>query len=379
MFIFLIALTTSLVLTFAVVVFSSRGMLRGHDNRFDQPQKIHERSVPRIGGLAIFFALVVVAGIAGFRGGTADAWIPAILVACAVPAFLAGSVHDFTDRLTPRGRLFATAASALLAYSALGTSLSRTGVPGLDWVASMTIGAVGFAVLAVVGIAHAVNIIDGLNGLAAMCVVIMLAAIAYVAFEVGDTLIASMSLAIIGAVLGFFVWNYPAGIIFLGDGGAYVLGFLVAEVALLLLLRNNQVSPLFALLVCIYPVFETLFSAYRRFWLRGSAPSLPDGIHLHSLVYKRLIGWAIGGRSADELVRRNSMASPYLWVLCSASVAPAVLFWDQPLLLGLFIVLFGTTYILLYQRIVRFKSPRWLRLGRRSTTPGTLPDDNPST
>ena len=65
-------------------------------------------------------------------------------------------------------------------------------------------------------------------------------------------------------MLGFFVWNFPAGLIFLGDGGAYFLGFYVAELAILLLHRNPAVSPMFPLLLCIYPVFETLFSIYRR-------------------------------------------------------------------------------------------------------------------
>jgi UDP-N-acetylmuramyl pentapeptide phosphotransferase/UDP-N-acetylglucosamine-1-phosphate transferase len=284
-------------------------------------------------------------------------------------------VHDFTDGLTPRGRLVATAVSALLAVYVLGTGLNRTDILPLDWLAATAWGAAFLAVLSVAGIANAVNIIDGLNGLASMCVVIMLAAIAYVAYDVEDRLVGAMALAGIGAVLGFFVWNYPAGLIFLGDGGAYFLGFYVSEVSLLLLLRSDQVSPLFGLLVCIYPIFETLFSAYRRYWLHGRPPSLPDGIHLHTLVYRRLIRWAIGSRSADELTRRNSMASPYLWVLCSASVAPAMLFYDEPGVLGGFIILFGVSYLLLYRRIVRFQSPRWLRVGRSSEAGGGSRDN----
>jgi hypothetical protein len=114
-------------------------------------------------------------------------------------------------------------------------------------------------------------------------------------------------------VLGFFVWNFPAGLIFLGDGGAYFLGFWSPN-SILLLVRNPEVSPLFPLLVCIYPVFETLFSIYRR---RSCAPcrrSMPDGIHLHSLIYRRVMRWAVGDRSAKALTRRNSMTSPVLWV-----------------------------------------------------------------
>jgi UDP-N-acetylmuramyl pentapeptide phosphotransferase/UDP-N-acetylglucosamine-1-phosphate transferase len=185
-----------------------------------------------------------------------------------------------------------------------------------------------------------------------------------VGFQVGDALIGALALAGIGAVLGFFLWNYPAGLIFLGDGGAYFLGFFVAELAILLLARHpGVVSPLFPLLVCIYPVFETVFSIYRRRILRAVPPSMPDGIHLHSLIYRRLLRWAVGDRSAKALTRRNSMTSPYLWMLCMLSVLPATLYWDNTPMVAAFIVLFGVFYVALYWRIVRFKSPRWLRFG----------------
>lgn len=62
---------------------------------------------------------------------------------------------------------------------------------------------------------------------------------------------AFVSLITAGAALGFFVWNFPAGLIFLGDGGAYLLGFLLAELSILLIYRNPAVSPIFALLLCL--------------------------------------------------------------------------------------------------------------------------------
>ena len=136
--------------------------------------------------------------------------------------------------------------------------------------------------------------------LASMCVLLMLLAIAYVAFQVGDTLVASMALVCAGAVLGFFVWNFPAGLIFLGDGGAYFLGFMVAELSVLLIARHTEVSPLFPLLACAYPIFETIFTMYRRKVIKGVATGAPDGIHLHTLcgctgascASRRRAGWA---------------------------------------------------------------------------------------
>jgi UDP-N-acetylmuramyl pentapeptide phosphotransferase/UDP-N-acetylglucosamine-1-phosphate transferase len=212
----------------------------------------------------------------------------------------------------------------------------------------------------VTGVSNAVNIIDGFNGLASMCVVMMVASIAYVAFQVGDTFVVTAALITIGAVLGFFVWNFPAGLIFLGDGGAYLTGFLLAELSVLLLVRNAGVSPMFPLLLCAYPIFETIFTMYRRKFVRGVPTAAPDGIHLHSLIHRRVMRLAVGINQERRQTARNSMTSPYLWVLCLMSVIPSVLWWDNTGALTCFLFLFMASYLLLYWSIVRFKTPKWL-------------------
>lgn len=362
MLLLLTAFGVSLGVTLFIVRF---GKLHGHlslDHDVSGPQKFHARPVPRIGGVGIVVGLIGAVAVMPWASPSI-AVAASTLLLCGLPAFGAGLIEDLTKRVSPMARLAATAVSALLAIALSQAVITKTDIPGLDWVASTALGAPLMTVLAVAGIANAVNIIDGFNGLASMCVVIMLSALAYVAYQVGDPLVVGLALAGVGAVLGFFIWNFPAGLIFLGDGGAYFLGFFVAEVSILLLHRHpDEVSPLFPLLVCIYPVFETLFSIYRRRFLRALPPSMPDGIHLHSLIYRRLLRWALGDRSAKALTRRNSMTSPYLWVLCMLSVGPAVLAWDNSTVLAFCLLLFAVTYVALYWRIVRFKAPRWMKL-----------------
>jgi UDP-N-acetylmuramyl pentapeptide phosphotransferase/UDP-N-acetylglucosamine-1-phosphate transferase len=273
-------------------------------------------------------------------------------------------VEDLTKRVSPRRRLLATALAAACAWVALEATITRTAIPGLDMVVSYPLGAFVVTLFVVTGVANAFNIIDGFNGLASMCAVMMLVGLAYVAFVVGDQWVGLLALATVGAVLGFFIFNFPGGYIFLGDGGAYLLGFLTAELAILLLHRQPNVSPMFPLLLCIYPVFETLFSIYRRKWLRGAPVGQPDGAHLHSLIYRRFLRRATEDESVRDQTLRNSMTSPYLWMLCSLSVAPAMLWYDNTAALASVIGLFGISYVLLYWRIVRFKAPRWMLLRR---------------
>ena len=375
----LIAFSVSAAITLLIVRSSKVHARHSGDRDFSKPQKFHIVPVPRIGGLGIVGALVGAAVAQHWISGGDVSHYFFVLLACAAPAFLAGVIQDFTEAITPRGRLLATAFSAVLAFVVMDAAIRHTAIPGVEWVVSFGAGALFITVLAVAGIANAINIVDGFNGLASMCVVLMLTALAYVAYQVDDPLIGSLALAGIGAVLGFFLWNFPAGLIFLGDGGAYFLGFFVSELSILLLQRNpGEVSPLFPLLVCVYPVFETLFSIYRRQFLRAVPPSMPDGIHLHSLIYRRVMRWAVGNRSAKALTRRNSMTSPYLWLLCMFSIVPAVLFWNNTAVLAAFLALFGFSYIGLYWRIVRFKSPRWLRFHLNSAS-STSQADNPGT
>ncbi len=370
----LFAFTCSFIFTALLVRSANIHARHTGDRDFSKPQKFHAVAVPRVGGAGIVLGVLLSTFVLGWRQGDEGTSLSQTLLVCALPAFAAGIVHDITEALTPRGRLAATAVSALLAYFLMDAAIRHTAIPGLDWVVSYPAGAVLVTVFAVTGIANSVNIIDGFNGLASMCVVLMLAAVAYVAFQVGDPLIGTLALIVIGGVLGFFVWNFPAGLIFLGDGGAYFLGFFVAEISILLLLRNaNEVSPLFPLLVCIYPVFETIFSIYRRSFLRAQPVSMPDGFHLHSLIYRRLLRWAVGNKSAKALTRRNSMTSPYLWLLCMLAVFPAVIFWNSTPTLALFLVLFALSYIALYWRIVRFRSPRWLRFKSQALSQNQRP------
>ena len=338
-------------------------MRHGHlsaDHDLDGPQKFHTRPVPRVGGAGIMAALITGGAIAQLNGSpvTEPLWL---LIACSLPAFVAGITEDLTKSVSPRRRLLATAISAGLAIWLLGAVITRTDVPGFDPLIRWAPLAMPLTVFAVTGVANAVNIIDGFNGLASMCVLMMVLALGYVGFQVGDSFVFTASLITAGAVLGFFVWNFPAGLIFLGDGGAYLLGFLLAELSVLLLHRNADVSPIFPLLLCAYPIFETIFTMYRRKVVRGVATAAPDGIHLHTLIHRRLIRWTLAENlERRRLTRRNSMTSPYLWLLCLASVVPSLLWWDSTVVLSCFLLLFVVTYVWLYARIVRFRTPKWL-------------------
>ncbi len=89
---------------------------------------------------------------------------------------------------------------------------------------------------------------------------------------------------------------------------------------------------------------------------------MPDALHLHQLIYMRIVRPSIGGHTDAAKAQCNALTSPYLWILTALAVIPAILFWQYHLVLKGFAVLFIVTYVWLYWAIVRFKSPRWLHL-----------------
>jgi UDP-N-acetylmuramyl pentapeptide phosphotransferase/UDP-N-acetylglucosamine-1-phosphate transferase len=286
-------------------------------------------------------------------------WLAGLLV-CSMLAFAGGIAEDYTGTVRPSRRLILTMAAALLGYFVLDAKIGRIDLPFGSFILHSAWLMLPLTVLAVAGIANAVNIIDGFNGLASVVTIFMLVSLAYVAMQVGDMFLVVAALMVAGATAGFLIWNYPVGLIFLGDGGAYFLGFMLGELALLLVMRNPQVSTWYAALLLIYPAFETIFSAYRRVFVRGKSPAMPDGIHLHSLIFRRIVQWTVGPKEARALMKRNARTSPYLWLFSLMAVIPATVFWRNTTALVIFSLLFIISYVWLYARIVRFKSPRWL-------------------
>ncbi len=364
--ILIVSFACSLLVTLGVIASAHRHAHWSADHDLSGPQKMHVQAVPRVGGVGIFAG--VIAGAIGAVILHPDYRQPILgFVVCMLPAFLSGLWEDFTKAISPRRRMVALALSGLLGVLLLNGVILRTGwlpldrlllVNGLAWLGTVS------AIFAVTGVSNSVNIIDGMNGLASMCVVLMAGALAYISWQVQDVLVGSFALATLGATLGFFVWNYPRGLVFLGDGGAYVLGFIVAELGILLSARHAEVSMLAPLLIVVYPFFETLFSMYRRRFLQRRSMTQPDGIHLHTLIYRRLRRGAVDSREIVDLRRANSGTSPYLWLLALVGIAPAAIWWDNSPALAVALLAFVLIYLFFYWRIVRFRSPRWMRSRR---------------
>lgn len=362
MSVFAVSFLASLLITLWVLRSNHLHLSFTADSNLSGVQKFHTIAVPRIGGIAIFLGIFLALCVRYFESAEVGLF-GLLLVMCSLPAFLSGLTEDLTKKVGVKVRLLATMVSAGLAGYFLNAWLGSVQILGIDnLMMAYPFVAVAITCFAVGGVANAFNIIDGYNGLSSMVAVIILSGIAYVAFQVNDYPIMIAALAMIGALLGFLVFNYPRGAIFLGDGGAYFVGFWIAELSVLLTARHPEVSKWFPLLLCLYPIFETVFTIYRRVVLQKAHPGMPDALHLHQLIYMRIVRPSVGGHSDAAKAQCNALTSPYLWILTALAVIPAILFWQYHFVLKGFALLFAVTYVWLYWAIVRFQSPKWMHL-----------------
>lgn len=355
---FIIAFLISTTLSALLVRSRIQGVGWGTDFE-TKPQKAHDGSSSRIGGVAIFIAMVACWVVFWLKNSNYSSMILLIL-ASSVPVFFAGLWEDIAKNIDFRIRFALSLLSAALLIFLLGVPAIQIDIAPLD--ALLLYFPVNFLFLciAISGLCHAYNLIDGLNGLASMVGILSLLAILYVGIKTNDSMMIYLCGIGIGAIFGFFLWNYPRGLIFLGDSGAYLIGFWIAALSVLVVVRNPSVSPWFALAVNTYPVFETLFSIWRRSVHQNRQVMMPDRAHFHSLIYRRIMRWTNPNSKGEHHYLSNAKTSPYLWLLSSMGLIPAVLFWNSTQVLMITCALFAVLYVYLYRRMMRFKTPSWM-------------------
>jgi len=321
-----ISFVASLGLTYFLIFYAHKKNIFIDCHESDKPQRFHDTPTPRAGGLSIFAASIFAAY-----------YYFGLVVAFAVGiAFFSGIIEDLTGNISQRIRLVLQTIAALLLV-VIGDIYLKTIGLGFEFPYFL---AVVFTVFAIVGVTNAINIIDGLNGLASGVSIAALSIFAIFAYGVGDNEIFYLCLSVIAATAGFLVFNYPKGKVFLGDGGAYYLGFILAAVSILVIARHPEVSAWFCLAVVIYPVWEVIFSIARRRKVAGKKATEPDKMHLHQV-----------------LMRSRKLTNPATSILLVGLFLPfqtaGLFFYDKGYILFGIIVSFIICYQLAYTKLIK--------------------------
>jgi UDP-N-acetylmuramyl pentapeptide phosphotransferase/UDP-N-acetylglucosamine-1-phosphate transferase len=184
-----------------------------------------------------------------------------------------------------------------------------------------------------------------------ICIIILLS-FAAIANGFNDAPLMMLCLSMACVALGFAVVNWPSGSLFLGDGGAYLLGLCVAWMAVLLVMRHTEVNGWAAVMVCAYPLLEAGFSMRRRSKSSMKKMGNADKRHLHHFIHRRLVARWVPGHNGLIL---NSLTSPVVWVLTGLPAAWGVYFAEDANMLMLGFGLATFAYGGLYARVTQFR------------------------
>jgi len=307
-------------------------------------RKLHTRLVPRLGGVAIFVAVslgLFAALLTSYAG-----WISMpVFESRLVPAIYVGLCGfffiGFFDDLKPLPALPRLAGQIVVATGAVLLSAGPSD-PGIRITAALghplhiaPWEQVAITVLWIVGIANTFNWIDGLDGLASgvagisalgfLTLALLHPALPY------SSLTAALTIVLVGSLLGFLPYNFFPARIFIGDGGAFSLGYLLAVISVVGLFKQAAViSFIVPITLLALPIFDTAFAILRRL-ARGKNPVAPDNKHIHhrmlallNRAYREHLPSDELTRIEEKVIQRRAHRDTVLWLYAVCAVCAAV-------------------------------------------------------
>ncbi|RJR22847.1 MAG: undecaprenyl/decaprenyl-phosphate alpha-N-acetylglucosaminyl 1-phosphate transferase [Nitrospiraceae bacterium] len=302
-------------------------------------RKVHTIPVPRIGGLAMAFGVLVPVVL----WAASDNFVRAYL-AGAGTLVLFGMIDDLKG-LGYKAKFCGQILAALLIIFYGGLRISSLGslLPGEMQLAEWF--KVAFTLVAIVGVTNAVNMADGLDGLAGGISLLGFCCISYLAYLAESSAVMVLSLSLAGAIFGFLRYNTHPASLFMGDTGSQLLGFSAVVLAVKVTQGHTPFSPVLPLIILGFPVLDTLVVMAGR--AREGRPVFsPDKKHFHH----RLISLGLSHAEAVFMI----------YVVQAMMIVSAILFkyyadWILMTFYALFSTLVITAFAVADRRGFRFK------------------------
>jgi UDP-GlcNAc:undecaprenyl-phosphate/decaprenyl-phosphate GlcNAc-1-phosphate transferase len=245
----------------------------------DKPnhRKVHEKIMPRLGGLAIYISFIV--GLLVLR--PFDPFNPNLNTAILIGSIIiiVTGVLDDMFELSAKIKFICQIAAALVVIFWGGVQVSFVNLP-FGGLVEFGILSIPLTILWIVGVTNAINLIDGLDGLAAGVSSIALLTISGMAIIMGDTYVVAIGSIVMASTLGFLLYNFHPAKIFMGDTGALFLGYMISVLALLGFKNVTLISFVIPVIILGVPISDTFFAIIRRI-VNKKPLSAPDKSHLH--------------------------------------------------------------------------------------------------
>lgn len=324
--IFLISFGLSYVSTPLVIKFAIKNDLIDNPNKDDR--RVHKKPVPRVGGLAMVFSMLISLILVFilsfvFKEIVLDLRMIGYLLGATVIATM-GFIDDIKDIKAKYKFVFQMVAATIVYV--FGISIIGVKIPFIyNHLIDFGVFAYPITVLWILGITNAVNLIDGLDGLAAGISSIAATSLLLIFIATGAPIEAIIiTLILVGATLGFLPYNFNPAKTFMGDVGANFLGFTLATVAILGSAKGYTIFAIVAPIIVLgVPIFDMLFAIVRRL-LKGQGIMTADKDHIHHRLLR-------SGLSHKQVVLALYIATSILGIIAVAIAKVAI--WQIMLLI----------------------------------------------
>lgn len=246
-----------------------------------QHHHTHSGVIPRLGGFGIAFGFGIIYLLGSLQLNPTDnqTWVHFAVGGGAIAAFVLGAIDDFRP-LGAKLKLLGQILIAVLAYEC-GLSIDRFKIPFTEIVFDVEFISLLLTVVWFIAIMNLINLVDGLDGLAGGVGLMLMALLAYLGFERNVLFSMILALGMFGAIVGFLLHNFPPAKCYMGDSGAYMIGYLIAALSLLNSEKGTVLAALIApLLALALPITDVAYAVIRR-WIQGLPLFRADRGHIH--------------------------------------------------------------------------------------------------
>lgn len=310
-----------------------------HFKTYQNIQRVHKDEVSRLGGLFIYIFFVSLV------------WLELIqqkifvnIIISALPFVLISLKEDIFHNTSPRSRLILMVMSCFIFFFLNPIDFPVITFPFFGNLISLYPIGIIFFTFSLLVVMNGMNLIDGMNGLFGYTALSQLVSVIFLSNYVNDFEVMNICIFLSLPLIIFLLFNYPFGVIFAGDLGAYFYGFANSTLVIYFFGKNDNLLTWLALLLVFYPSIELLFSFVRKKLIENKSPLMPDAKHLHTLIFLKT--------SFKDIKHKNNKVITYVFPLVFCPLISLYLI-NSIILIFITLVFLTIFYIFLYFYILR--------------------------
>jgi len=315
------------------------------DNNFIKPQAFHERPTYSLGGVAVFFPIFFTCLYLYYFKEK----IHFEFISFCTLFFVLGFLDDLKIDIRPKFRLIMMVFLLIFLVIENQLYIEKTGFDFLNNLLQIDIFSLLFICLCFLFIINGSNLIDGFNGLLGIHSFIIFIILLLINLTSGEKDLSFILFCMSAVILVFIKFNFPKAQMFLGDGGAYLIGSFISVSVISTSILNPEISPFFFCIILFYLFFEVFFSFSRKIFIAKKNPLFPDNQHLHMRVYKFLL------KKNYTKIRANYTTSIYINLIYLLLIIPGIVFLENFIFCKYYFIFLLFVYIYFYKKLNNIK------------------------